>query len=69
MEEIMKGMRRIKGGIATALLVAAALLPVACASGGRQDTGQSDSSYSGRHVSNLTERNFEREKATASNPG
>ncbi len=66
---MMKGMRRIKRGIATALLVTAALLPLACASGGRQDTGQSDSSSGGRHVSNLTERNFEQERATASNPG
>jgi hypothetical protein len=66
---MMKGMRRIKGLSLILLFIAAAIFPLACATRGRQDNGQSDRSYKERGVSPLTESNFEREKAQASNSG
>ncbi len=63
---MMKRMSRI---IITVLLVAAALLPLACATADRQDNDQSGESYRQRYVSPQTESNFEREKAQASNLG
>ena len=66
---MMKRMKRIRRTIATVLLLAAALLPLACATAGRQDDDQSSDSYRQRSVSPQTESNFEREKAQSSNLG
>jgi hypothetical protein len=62
-------MKRIRRVLASALLVAAAVLPLACASGERQGDDQSGESYRQRHTNAQTESNFEREKAQSSNSG
>ena len=51
---MMKGMKHVRRTIATALLLAAALLPLACATAGRQYNDQSSDSYRQRRVSPQT---------------